>query len=90
MLIMQLRLADNMLAPLQEAADLARQVAAGNLTARVSQSNDNEVAQLQFCLDVMRKSLIGISGEVNQGLTQAIRSAGDISEGNRALSDRTD
>lgn len=90
MFAMQVRLADNMLAPLQDAADLARQVAAGNLTTHVRHASDHEVAQLQFCLDVMRKSLIGITRDVNQGLARAIGSAGDIAQGNQALSGRTE
>ncbi|OZI74680.1 methyl-accepting chemotaxis protein [Bordetella genomosp. 12] len=85
----QWRLARNLLRPLREAADMARQVAAGNLTSQVFADTKDEVGNLAFSLDVMRKSLIGIAGDVYQGIAATTHAAQGIAQGNQELSLRT-
>ncbi len=85
----QWRLARAVLRPLREAADMARQVAAGNLTSQVFADTKDEVGNLAFSLDVMRKSLIGIAGDVYQGIAGTTHAAQGIAQGNQQLALRT-
>ncbi|QWF38493.1 methyl-accepting chemotaxis protein [Bordetella hinzii] len=85
----QWRVWRNVLRPLREAADMARQVAAGNLTSQVFADTKDEVGNLAFSLDVMRKSLIGIARDVYAGIAGTTHAAMGISQGNQELSRRT-
>ena len=62
------RLSRSLLDPMVDAANMARQVAAGNLTTQIVAESDDEVGNLKFSLEVMRKSLIGIAQDVYRGL----------------------
>ncbi|ANY15993.1 PAS domain-containing methyl-accepting chemotaxis protein [Bordetella pseudohinzii] len=85
----QWRVWRNVLRPLREAADMARQVAAGNLTSQVFADTKDEVGNLAFSLDVMRKSLIGIARDVYAGIAGTTHAAMGISQGNQELALRT-
>lgn len=77
---------------LERAANMARQVAAGNLTAQlegVSNSRD-ETGNLMFSLDVMRKSLIGIAQDVRLGIDGTNHVVQDIARCNQELAQRTE
>lgn len=90
MLLQGWRLSRAFLAPLENAANVARQVAAGNLTMAVASTSDDEVGSLMFSLEVMRKSLIGIAGDVFKGIEGTALAAMDIARGNGELSGRTE
>ncbi|MFJ1298816.1 methyl-accepting chemotaxis protein [Pseudomonadota bacterium AL_CKDN230030165-1A_HGKHYDSX7] len=78
------------LSPMRDAADMARQVAAGNLTSQVYADEEGEVGNLAFSLDVMRKSLIGIASDVHRGIEGTSHAALGIARGNQELSARTE
>lgn len=75
---------------METAADMARQVAAGNLTTHILSESDDQAGSLAFSLDVMRKSLIGIAHDVYRGIEGATRAAAGIAQGNDALAQRTE
>jgi methyl-accepting chemotaxis protein-1 (serine sensor receptor) len=75
--------------PLQQAMDIAIQVAEGDLTGKVEQRSTSEIGQLLSALDKMKTNLAAIVAEV-RGSTDTISSAsGQIAAGNMDLSDRT-
>ncbi|WP_377705461.1 methyl-accepting chemotaxis protein [Pseudoduganella sp. UC29_71] len=75
--------------PLQQAMDIAIQVAEGDLTGKVEQRSSSEIGQLLTALDKMKTNLAAIVAEV-RGSTDTISSAsGQIAAGNMDLSDRT-
>lgn len=75
---------------LEKSANMARQVAAGNLTVPIVAESDDEIGNLQFSLDVMRKSLVGIAQDVRSGVDSTHEAARGIAQGNQELSSRTD
>ncbi|OZI35132.1 chemotaxis protein [Bordetella genomosp. 1] len=87
---MSVWLARAVLGPIRDAADMARQVAAGNLTSQVYSEDEGEVGDLAFSLDVMRKSLIGIARDVYRGIEGTSHAALGIARGNQELAARTD
>ncbi|NYT35493.1 PAS domain-containing methyl-accepting chemotaxis protein [Allopusillimonas soli] len=78
--------------PLEGAADIARQVAAGNLDIVIDADPDEngEVGKLYFYLDMMRKSLVGIAADVNAGTDSTARSAAALDTSNAQLAARTE
>ncbi|CAB3902607.1 Aerotaxis receptor [Achromobacter mucicolens] len=82
-------LARSLLDPMLDAANMARQVAAGNLTTQIVPESDDEVGSLKFSLEVMRKSLIGIAHDVYRGIEGTTHAAVDIARGNQELAGRT-
>ncbi|KCV56869.1 methyl-accepting chemotaxis protein, partial [Bordetella bronchiseptica] len=89
-LAMQWRLRGAVLRTMEGAADMARQVAAGNLTTQIGSDANDEVGKLAFSLDVMRKSLVGIARDVYGGIEGTTQAALGIARGNQELSARTD
>jgi len=75
---------------LQGAAQVARQIAAGNLTSALEQSYRGEVSKLNFYLDIMRKSLISIGADVQLGVTATGHVAQVLYANNTHLSARTE
>ncbi|MCH3719105.1 methyl-accepting chemotaxis protein, partial [Campylobacter lari] len=61
-------LSRSLLDPMVDAANMARQVAAGNLTTQIVADSDDEIGSLKFSLEVMRKSLVGIAQDVYRGI----------------------
>ena len=76
--------------PLTQATNFTLQIAAGNLAARVPQRRHDEVGRLIGALDVMRKSLGSIVGDVHSGIRVVTPAARDIAVGNDDLSSRTE
>lgn len=79
--------------PLNKAAMIAQQIAAGNLGIDIdcppSQEHD-EVSQLYFCLDLMRKSLVGIANDARHGIENSINTSLALEKNNRHLATRTE
>ncbi|NGM87596.1 PAS domain-containing protein [Parapusillimonas sp. SGNA-6] len=84
------RIAERMIKPLQGAAKIARQVAAGNLQIDIDTEQRGEVGNLYFYLDLMRKSLIGIASDVHAGAYSTARGAQILDASNTNLSARTE
>ena len=83
-------LSRSLLDPMMDAANMARQVAAGNLTTQIVPESDDEVGSLKFSLEVMRKSLIGIAQDVYRGIEGTTHAAVHIARGNQELAGRTE
>ncbi|CAM5350039.1 methyl-accepting chemotaxis protein [Eoetvoesiella caeni] len=75
---------------LEGAARTARQIAAGNLTAEPPEGKSAEVNNLNFYLDIMRKSLISIGNDVQTGVTATGHTAQVLYSNNTHLSARTE
>jgi aerotaxis receptor len=84
------RLSRFLLDPMVDAANMARQVAAGNLGTQIVAESDDEVGSLKFSLEVMRKSLIGIAQDVYRGIEGTTHAAAHIARGNQELAGRTE
>ena len=76
--------------PLQQALDVARQVARGDLSGHIEADARNETGQLMAALKEMRDSLRGIVGEVRRGTDTIASASQQISGGNLELSSRTE
>ena len=76
--------------PLNTAMAFTLQIAAGNLAARVPDQRRDEVGKLLGALDVMRKSLGSIVGDVQGGIRVVTPAARDIALANDDLSSRTE
>ena len=77
------RLSRSVTGPVVDAANMARQVAAGNLTTQIVAESDDEIGSLMFSLEVMRKSLIGIAQDVYRGIEGTTQAAVHIARGNQ-------
>ena len=84
------RLSRSVTGPVVDAANMARQVAAGNLTTQIVAESDDEIGSLMFSLEVMRKSLIGIAQDVYRGIEGTTQAAVHIARGNQELAGRTE
>ncbi len=76
--------------PLDRAISFTLQIASGNLAANVPPRGHDEVGRLLGALDVMRKSLGSIVGDVHGGIRVVTPSARDIAVGSDDLSTRTE
>jgi aerotaxis receptor len=74
---------------MESAADMVRQVAAGNLTTLIESDSDDQAGGLAFSLEIMRKSLINIANDVHAGIGSTVGAMGNISEGSQMLASRT-
>ncbi|MES2758884.1 MAG: methyl-accepting chemotaxis protein [Pseudomonadota bacterium] len=88
--IVALWLARNITRPLRVAVDLAKQVAQGDLTAKVVVSSSDETGELLAALRDMNGALVRIVGEVRTGTDTIATASGQISSGNLDLSTRTE
>ncbi|SEL75311.1 methyl-accepting chemotaxis protein [Halomonas daqiaonensis] len=79
-----------MLRPLRDAEAFTLQIASGNLAADVPARRRDELGRLLEALDIMRKSLGSIVGDVNSGIRVVTPAARDIASGNEDLSARTE
>ena len=75
---------------LQRATEVAREVAAGNLTANIEVGRNDELGQLLGSLREMNDSLTGIVGRVRQAAELVTSASGEIAMGNADLSSRTE
>ncbi|MEB0133855.1 methyl-accepting chemotaxis protein [Actimicrobium sp. CCC2.4] len=76
--------------PLTAAVDIAKRVAAGDLTSRIVVTSNDETGQLLNALKDMNDSLTGIVGQVRQGTDTIATASAEIAAGNMDLSSRTE
>ncbi|MGJ7491564.1 MCP four helix bundle domain-containing protein, partial [Variovorax sp. ZT4R33] len=76
--------------PLGRALDVARSVAAGDLTQTTKVDSRDEVGQLLQALNEMNHNLAKIVGEVRQGTDTIATASSQIASGNQDLSSRTE
>ena len=76
--------------PLIEAVGVARQVAAGDLTAQVVVKSQDETGQLMQALKDMNASLQSLVGQVRSGTDTIATASSQIAAGNQDLSSRTE
>ena len=76
--------------PLNRAVIIAQQVAAGDLTANIEASSEDETGQLMHALKAMNDNLLKIVGEVRVGTDTIATASSEIASGNLDLSSRTE
>ncbi|MBR7777678.1 methyl-accepting chemotaxis protein [Undibacterium rugosum] len=76
--------------PLQEAVQIAQQVAAGELSHHQIAEGSDEISELLNALKDMNDNLFRIVSEVRQGTDAIATASGEISTGNTDLSSRTE
>ncbi|MDM0033577.1 methyl-accepting chemotaxis protein [Variovorax sp. J22P271] len=76
--------------PISEAVSVARQVAQGDLSARIEVRDSSEAGQMMQALKEMNASLAKVVAEVRQGTDSISNASSRIAEGNRDLSVRTE
>ena len=76
--------------PVQEAVQVARAVADGDLRVSVQVRGTNELGQLMKALEDMRLHLEGVVSTVMQGSESLATASAEIAQGNTDLSDRTE
>jgi methyl-accepting chemotaxis protein len=75
---------------LRKAVEVARTVAAGDLTSRIEVDSKDEAGQLLHALKDMNNSLTRMVSEVRNGTDTISTAAGEIASGNIDLSSRTE
>ena len=75
--------------PLQQAVDVARAVASGDLTRQITAEGQNEAAKLLRALQEMQTSLARVVSVVRQGAEVVASSSEQIAQGNQDLAQRT-
>jgi len=83
-------LARSITSPLRVALEVARRVAAGDLTARIDKRGRDEVAELMGALHDMNASLVSIVSGVRAGTDTIATASSEIAAGNQDLSSRTE
>jgi methyl-accepting chemotaxis protein len=76
--------------PLNRAIEVARTVAAGDLTSRIDVQGRDEAAQMMHALKDMNASLAKLVSEVRTGSDEIATAASEIATGNLELSSRTE
>ncbi len=76
--------------PLSRAVEVARTVAAGDLTSRIEVQGKDEAAQMMQALKEMNASLSSLVSEVRTGSDEIATAAREIATGNLELSSRTE
>lgn len=76
--------------PINQAVDIARAVAAGNLSTRFEAQGSSETAQLLHALSDMQTSLVKVVDSVRQGSDSVSIASAEIAQGNNDLSARTE
>ena len=77
-------------APMNEAVEVARRVAGGDLMARIEVRSSDETGQMMQALKDMNQSLIGIVSQVRSSTETIVTASGEIAMGNMDLSSRTE
>ena len=75
--------------PLEGGVEVARDIAAGDLTQHIVVNSSNEIGELQHALKDMSESLVAIVSKVRNGTDEIFSAARDIAAGNGELSSRT-
>ncbi|HJV85959.1 MAG TPA: methyl-accepting chemotaxis protein [Noviherbaspirillum sp.] len=76
--------------PLREAVDVAKQIAACNLTAQIRPQSTDETGELMHALDTMKQSLANIVAGVRTNAESIATGASQIAAGNADLATRTE
>jgi len=76
--------------PINQAVQVARTVAAGDLTSTIEVTRNDETGQLLQALKVMNASLVDIVHRVRQSSDSIATGSGQIATGNQDLSQRTE
>jgi methyl-accepting chemotaxis protein len=76
--------------PLREAERAATQIAAGDLTVRMTVDGKDEIAGLTRAMNGISDSLSAVVGQVRGGADQIAMASGEIASGNQDLSARTE
>ncbi|MFC5549674.1 methyl-accepting chemotaxis protein [Massilia aerilata] len=76
--------------PLSRAVEVARTVAAGDLTSHIEVEGSDEAAQMMLALRDMNASLANLVSEVRTGSDEIATAANEIASGNLELSSRTE
>jgi methyl-accepting chemotaxis protein len=84
------RAARSITRPLRAAVEVARKVAAGDLTSNIETTSRDEVGQLMAALEEMNHSLTKIVREVRSGSDAISTGSKEIAAGNADLSHRTE
>ncbi|SNS86553.1 methyl-accepting chemotaxis protein [Noviherbaspirillum humi] len=83
-------LARNITGPLREAVALAKQVAQGDLTARLEVKSKDETGELLASFKEMNESLVRVVSQVRSGTDTIATASTQIASGNQDLSSRTE
>ncbi|UCU98962.1 methyl-accepting chemotaxis protein [Acidovorax radicis] len=83
-------LANSVTKPLAQASDVAKRVAAGDLTARIPAYGKDEVGELMSSLELMQTSLATVVNNVRSGSESVSNASAEIAQGNSDLSARTE
>ncbi|NHQ94319.1 methyl-accepting chemotaxis protein [Janthinobacterium lividum] len=89
-MLLALWVARSVARPLIEAVGVARQVAAGDLTAHIIVQSQDETGQLMQALKDMNASLQKLVGQVRGGTDTIATASSQIAAGNQDLSSRTE
>ncbi len=89
-LVLAVRISRSIIAPIEHALEIAKLIAAGDLTGKIEASSGNEIGQLMLALKAMNDSLLGIIGAVRNDIASMSTAAGEIASGNMDLSARTE
>jgi methyl-accepting chemotaxis protein len=76
--------------PLQQAVQISRAVAAGDLSLQFEAQGNNETGQLLLALKDMQASLVKVVANVRQGSEGVSTASSEIAQGNHDLSARTE
>jgi methyl-accepting chemotaxis protein len=76
--------------PLRQSVDVAKRVAAGDLTSRVEVEGRDEAAELLSALREMNHGLGAIVTQIRSGAESIAVGAGEVAAGNQQLSSRTE
>jgi methyl-accepting chemotaxis protein len=88
--VLAFRITRSITLPLRQAVDIARRVAAGDLSAQIDAGSRNETGQLMNALREMNGSLVRIVGGVRSGTETIASASSQIAAGNMDLSARTE
>lgn len=76
--------------PIADAVHIAKKVAGGDLTSRISIQSTNETGQLLGALQAMQEQLVGLVTSVRNGSESVAAASEQIATGNTDLSGRTE
>lgn len=76
--------------PLADTLDVARQIARGDLRAHLNTTRRDELGELMQAVDEMNTDLRRIIGDIRTGVTQVSHASAEIAAGNNDLSARTE
>ena len=88
--IAALRIMRAVTAPIHEAVEVARAVAAGDLSYPVHDGGNNETGKLLGALKDMQSALVTVVANVRKGSQSVALASAEIAQGNQDLSDRTE